>query len=596
MFDAASANQIGNLVAGVLTAAAMATQQQQQQQQRQQQQQFLQQQQQQQFQQQQQMQQRNFQQGFNQPPPPLMPFPPPNARGPVMTRLDRSRSPIRRGNDNLVGFNNRSNQNSGGANNSQFRGRGNQSNRQFQASSGSGGGSGGQAPSTGNKDKRSGAASNNTKAGSGDATKGANAATKAEPYPGVPSALLKCDVCDTVAWNGESFSNHVNGRFHAKLLQMLKEQDQQMVEVLRRRVKRDEVAKRAQLDKVYKKNSAAKHPTVSCNMCECEEVVGPINFHRKSDYHQALRRFLHPKCAVCNEEFHDRQEWDVHRFAEKHIVNLHKAGITEVKGDNFETLLQSFIKKTARGKKGEGGAEPAAAANAAANEEDGAGGASSLNDIPKAQKEKEEKALNEDKIMRFNVPSKNKNVPLGHSLVKPVNGFFCCVCKKFFASKLSEHCKTSQHYDKFVETVEAKKQRVKQKRKALQSVGKGDTEGQQQQQDSESKDDPYTGANENTDDDDDDVVVEEDNDEDDDDKVEDEDENVAELDYEENSLADEDETAKEDADIQEGGDEEVGGVEELEDEVEKNDDDAKDQEAKGEEEEEEEKKKETTSA
>ena len=52
-------------------------------------------------------------------------------------------------------------------------------------------------------------------------------------------------------------------------------------------------------------------------------------------------------------------------------------------------------------------------------------------------------------------------------MVKPVNGFFCCVCKKFFATKLSEHCKTSQHYDKFVESIQAKKQRVANKKEAL---------------------------------------------------------------------------------------------------------------------------------
>ena len=56
----------------------------------------------------------------------------------------------------------------------------------------------------------------------------------------------------------------------------------------------------------------------------------------------------------------------------------------------------------------------------------------------------------------------------GYSMVKSVNGFFCCVCKKFFTScNLSDHCKSAQHYDKFVENIDAKKERVRQKRKAL---------------------------------------------------------------------------------------------------------------------------------
>ena len=49
-------------------------------------------------------------------------------------------------------------------------------------------------------------------------------------------------------------------------------------------------------------------------------------------------------------------------------------------------------------------------------------------------------------------------------MVKPVNGFFCCVCKKFFASKLSEHCESSNHYSRFVECVESKKQKLRKRK------------------------------------------------------------------------------------------------------------------------------------
>ena len=55
----------------------------------------------------------------------------------------------------------------------------------------------------------------------------------------------------------------------------------------------------------------------------------------------------------------------------------------------------------------------------------------------------------------------------GFSMVKPVNGHFCCVCKKFFLEKMSDHCKSDSHYDKFVDIIRTKKEKIADKRAAI---------------------------------------------------------------------------------------------------------------------------------
>jgi len=395
----------------------------------------------------------------------------------IHARLGRSRSPIRgdRG-AGPEGFSNWMNKNN--------RNRGQNQNQNNSGAAAVGGNNQRKAVAGGSKDKRSvgGAAG-----GSGGSGGSGGAKKSGKPYAGIPASLLKCTVCSTSMWNGESFERHVKGRFHADLMQMVKAQDFAMCDVLRQRVKREEKAKRAALEKSQKGKAAGNGPlgpTVSCPMCDIDDACGPINFHRKSVHHQALRKFLHPKCQHCNLEFQTRAEYDVHRFSEAHLQSLHKAGITEVSSDPMDGLLQEVAKLTDK--------KPAASASSsssslpatkvtvatkAESEEDEK--PSKLMDIGKEMKEKEEKELNEDQIMEYDIPDKEQNVALGYSLVKPVNGFFCCVCKKFFANcKLSDHCKTSQHYDKFVETVEAKKQRVAQKREALQ-MAENDDEGEE---------------------------------------------------------------------------------------------------------------------
>ena len=55
-----------------------------------------------------------------------------------------------------------------------------------------------------------------------------------------------------------------------------------------------------------------------------------LKVHRKSDCHQMLKDFLHPKCGPCQKEFQLRGDWDVHKFTAEHLKNVAREGITEV--------------------------------------------------------------------------------------------------------------------------------------------------------------------------------------------------------------------------------------------------------------------------
>merc|ERR1711983_428096 len=48
-------------------------------------------------------------------------------------------------------------------------------------------------------------------------------------------------------------------------------------------------------------------------------------------------------------------------------------------------------------------------------------------------------------------------IPTGISFVRPVDGSYCRACKKFIVTSIEEHCRSKEHYDKFVDVVNGKK-------------------------------------------------------------------------------------------------------------------------------------------
>jgi hypothetical protein len=55
-------------------------------------------------------------------------------------------------------------------------------------------------------------------------------------------------------------------------------------------------------------------------MCDLN-FYGTLSTHRKSEKHQQLKTFLHPRCFPCLKEFPSRIEYDEHCLTPSHMKN-----------------------------------------------------------------------------------------------------------------------------------------------------------------------------------------------------------------------------------------------------------------------------------
>lgn len=55
-----------------------------------------------------------------------------------------------------------------------------------------------------------------------------------------------------------------------------------------------------------------------CTMCDLN-FYGTLSTHRKSEKHQQLKTFLHPRCFPCLKEFPSRIEYDEHCLTPGHM-------------------------------------------------------------------------------------------------------------------------------------------------------------------------------------------------------------------------------------------------------------------------------------
>ena len=85
----------------------------------------------------------------------------------------------------------------------------------------------------------------------------------------------------------------------------------------------------------------------------------------------------------------------------------------------------------------------------------------------------------------------------GISFVRPVDGAFCRACKKFITNSIEEHCKSREHYDKFVDIVNGKKTKAFeiQSKKLEQSKIEDHTESGDKRKSVEDEDDDEDSGN-----------------------------------------------------------------------------------------------------
>ncbi len=105
---------------------------------------------------------------------------------------------------------------------------------------------------------------------------------------------------------------------------------EQVVALLRVHLKLHESRRELELEKMRKNNKKVPTDKSFCTMCDLS-VYGSLNFHRKSQLHQKLKSFLHPKCFICRKEFTVRADWDEHLLSVEHLKR--KAEVLRQKGE-----------------------------------------------------------------------------------------------------------------------------------------------------------------------------------------------------------------------------------------------------------------------
>jgi len=240
---------------------------------------------------------------------------------------------------------------------------------------------------------------------------------------------FSCDSCDKRnMWDAESFVKHLRGQKHVNKVEELIAEDQAAAAALRAQMK--------------VKAGKVSGPSKKCAMCDIE-VAGrgadSMNTHRRTVEHQTLKRFIHPHCDFCKADFEDRTDWHYHRLSAEHLTNSEhrkgKDGVVTSKelreicvklgGDKnslFKSLKEDGTAKEDRKKKKD----------------------------PEVMIIKESKKTPEiegvDAVLK-DVDLNNDEIP-GAEFVKPVQGFFCQLCKKFFApgkDVVKTHCSSLQH-------------------------------------------------------------------------------------------------------------------------------------------------------
>jgi len=242
------------------------------------------------------------------------------------------------------------------------------------------------------------------------------------------SKHFSCVNCDKRnMWDAESFVKHLRGQKHVNKIEELIKEDQAAVAALRAQMK-------AKAGKVT-------GPSKKCAMCDIE-VAGKgtdaMNSHRRTTEHQTLKRFIHPHCDYCRADFEDRTDWHYHRLSAEHLTNSEhkhnsKDGVVTSRelqdiciklGGDKNSLFKS-LKDGGNAKKSKGDPEVM---------------------IIKENKKKAAEIEGVDAVLK-DVDLDNSDIP-GAEFVKPVQGFFCQLCKKFFApgkDVVKTHCSSAPH-------------------------------------------------------------------------------------------------------------------------------------------------------
>jgi len=249
--------------------------------------------------------------------------------------------------------------------------------------------------------------------------------------------LFCCSPCGskTPMASAENFKIHINSADHKKSMEELQSLHENTLTQLRTYAQFLEIRKT--VGKTVVKISQR------CELCQMS-VYGNMARHRTSKLHLKLKKFVHPMCEICDVSFKQRIDWDNHKLSAAHLFALDKDGENNI--DEKEYYEGNFADKVLDLIKNNDGTSAEAA------KED---------DPLKEEKTTEAAQLTLAKVLLYHIPDFEDSEIVGSSFLQPIQGSFCKACKKLVLQRDYEsHCKSKEHYDKFVNIVNGKKSKA----------------------------------------------------------------------------------------------------------------------------------------
>jgi len=239
-------------------------------------------------------------------------------------------------------------------------------------------------------------------------------------YEDLPKEALDCKICRKKMWNDVSFCKHLRGKAHEEMIDKMVEADEDLTADFRRQV--------AQYEDELHKNKTGR-----CSMCNAH-VGGPVDEHRGSEHHRALKRFLHPHCNLCEVDFEERKEWYYHAYTIEHLtngLNNKRTGVTERK--NLARQLRELERRSDK----------------------------VMSHRPEKRRRDDDDSRDGDEEREDSIKKKKDEIVVSTDLpekyakyVKAVEGYFCGLCKKFInifddaVGALEFHCNSFTHKNK----------------------------------------------------------------------------------------------------------------------------------------------------
>lgn len=316
--------------------------------------------------------------------------------------------------------------------------------------------------------------------------------------------MFYCHMCKKHMWDASSFENHVKGRTHLMMKDGVEESYRLRANMIRQEAKIEEQLKTIELERLKRMGKSAKgnNRREYCTMCDLH-FFGHLSSHRKTDGHLQLKKFLHPRCGECAQEFANRIDYDTHLLMPEHMK---KAFITKsnkperrknaliiyTEEDELKDLKEEKEeKKPVVKKEAEATADGADVTMKEGDEAaEGTNGEATTEDAPAdgdVEIKEEEKAVEpppepEDVILDFaegdeipvevenKIPKYNCNRQIGYSLLHKLDCFECHLCGRFFdTDKTAEiHSRTVTHHRNFIKFLNEKANdtKIAQKRAA----------------------------------------------------------------------------------------------------------------------------------